>query len=852
VTVVVSAVPPVSTRFTAGNKVVVNTTICARPTPSTSASCTSPTGGTHIVGELGTILPDAPVLADGLIWWKVDYDTNTVSPDGWSTDGFLDLYTSTKFSLSDAVQSTAILNVRGTPSATGSLLGTQASSSLGTIINAIPVFADAYWWWNVRFAAGAGSGTTGGWSIQDYLAKYTTPVTTATISANPTSVTTGQSSATGALSANTTFAISCTGVTTATSSVEVGVGTVVTGDYPWSGIIDSKRATDWRNVGVVGGIPSASWSNCTTTACNTLYGGSVSASTINAAISSAPANSVVRIPQGNFTLGGFNITKSNVVLRGAGANLTNLKISSATSGGALGLTHAINIMTGATGLGDWNTQYINQATWTGSNSVTGSYPKEATTITLSNTTGLVAGPVGIGSLIMLDQLDDTADGWPAKGDIYSCIDSAANDCSNKPSSYWNRPGRTQVQVVTVTGISGNQVTITPGLAYPNWRSDRQPGAYWNSGSPVHNTGIEDLTVDFTSTVGGVEFQNASNAWLKGTRFITTNTVRQTEVYHVLTLQSAHITIQSNYFYGPVLAYDPYNFPNSNYVYTDNESSDIVFENNICHHNVSCMIPQYASGRNVFGYNYVHDGYAGIAGIQPHSGNMMMDLFEGNNIWTFLGDITHGTHNLMTLYRNHFDGNSHNNSQTGKYAIALLSNNRFFNVIGNVIGSQSYSSYETTLSQGGASSVFNLGWKGDNSGDPVPDDPNVKRTLLRWGNWDQFTSTNDNGTNDQTGTRWVTSEVPSGIANFANPVPSTQTLPASFYLTSKPSWFGSTAFPAIGPDVSGGTAPNTASTPTGGHANKIPARVCFEGTGNDSGYSASPAVKAFNAVNCYGQ
>ncbi len=124
--------------------------------------------------------------------------------------------------------------------------------------------------------------------------------------------------------------------------------------------------------------------------------------------------------------------------------------------------------------------------------------------------------------------------------------------------------------------------------------------------------------------------------------------------------------------------------------------------------------------------------------------------------------------------------------------------------------------------------------------------------MRWGNWDQFTSTNDTGTSDQTGVRWNSSEVPSGIANFSNSVPANHNLPASFYLTSKPSWFGNVPFPAIGPDVSSGNAPNTAITPTGGHANKIPSRVCFESLNNDSGYTGSiPPIKNFNAAACYG-
>src|SRR5581483_10023420 len=95
---------------------------------------------------------------------------------------------------------------------------------------------------------------------------------------------------------------------------------------------------------------------------------------------------------------------------------------------------------------------------------------------------------------------------------------------------------------------------------------------------------------------------------------------------------------------------------------------------------------------------------------------------------------------------------------------------------------------------------------------VPSDPLVKGTMLRWGNYDTV-----NGS-----VRFVAAEVPSGLSQFSNPVPSTQTLPPSLYLSSKPSFFGSTPWPAIGPDVTSGTE-------TGGHAFRIPARRCYDST-----------------------
>jgi hypothetical protein len=107
--------------------------------------------------------------------------------------------------------------------------------------------------------------------------------------------------------------------------------------------------------------------------------------------------------------------------------------------------------------------------------------------------------------------------------------------------------------------------------------------------------------------------------------------------------------------------------------------------------------------------------------------------------------------------------------------------------------------------------------------------------MRWGNWDVVTQ----------GSRFLASEVPSGITTFANPVPSGQTLPASFFLNSKPDfWAASKPWPGIGPDVTGGNIPDV-----GGHAYTIPAQDCYRlvmgGPSDGSG-----AALSFNADTCY--
>src|SRR5439155_577924 len=85
---------------------------------------------------------------------------------------------------------------------------------------------------------------------------------------------------------------------------------------------------------------------------------------------------------------------------------------------------------------------------------------------------------------------------------------------------------------------------------------------------------------------------------------------------------------------------------------------------------------------------------------------------------------------------------------------------------------------------------------------------------------------------------VVSEVPSVLSQFANPVPPNNILPASLYLSAKPSWFGSGTWPPIGPDVTGGQDPT-------GHAYNIPSKLCYNNTAKDAN-----GILLFNANNCY--
>src|SRR5215470_6229972 len=96
----------------------------------------------------------------------------------------------------------------------------------------------------------------------------------------------------------------------------------------WSGILAPSRAIDWTQAGVVGGIPSGSWTQCGST-----IAAGASAATVQAAINACGTNQYVLLGPGNFTFSTFLNMKSNMVLRGSGANQTTLTFGSNAIGG---------------------------------------------------------------------------------------------------------------------------------------------------------------------------------------------------------------------------------------------------------------------------------------------------------------------------------------------------------------------------------------------------------------------------------------------------------------------------------------------------------------------------------------
>ncbi|HEX4425963.1 MAG TPA: hypothetical protein VH079_11215 [Terriglobales bacterium] len=667
---------------------------------------------------------------------------------------------------------------------------------------------------------------------------------------------------------------------------------VSTGQQLWSGIVSAPRAADWTHAGVMGGIPSGSWSQCGATVA--AYKGT--AATINNAIASCGSKQYVLLGAGTFTLSsGIDFAnRSNVVLRGSGANSTFLVFNSGASVNCNDGAALVCINSADSTYWVPNTAY----NWTGG------YAQGATQVTLSNTSG-----ISNNTIVVLNQCDDGYSGSTCSGssiDNGNYFNSSDQYSSSGPTgSSYNGPDagngtahRFQTEMFPVTNVSSGTVTLATGLKHPNWNSSRTPQAWFFT--PITNAGVENLSIDSSATSSalyGISVFNSMNVWVRGVRVVKAN------ISPVAFFDSSHFTVQDNYFYEAQSTDD--------FGVHLTVTSDGLVQNNIFQQFTGDVVMEGDDDGTVIGYNYAIGNCNYTSSVcsdalgnayRPHSNGVDFELYEGNVGTNYDADGDHGTHLSQTLFRNFFTGwescgasNSMNGNGpcgstnqkdflTNSMLLAAFQG-RYHNMIGNVLGTPGYHTnyqYTTTLDN---HAIFGIGTPV--AGGMPPYDGKVLATLFRWGNYDVATNavrfcggSSDTGWSSTCGS---TSEVPSSLSVFPNAIPTVgdtgagqPALPASFYLSSKPSWFGSTPWPAIGPEVKGGNvgqcsgnlnasgqfagvpaisssqcSGTSLTTAWAGHVNAIPAMSCFLNTMGGTPDGTGNSALSFNANSCYG-
>jgi len=423
---------------------------------------------------------------------------------------------------------------------------------------------------------------------------------------------------------------------------------------------------------------------------------------------------------------------------------------------------------------------------------------------------------------------------------------------------WSRTGSyARGQIVMVTDVSGTTITISPGLysAYTNLPMV----ASW---SPTVYAGVENLQVYANKTGYNANFAltGCAYCWIKG---VESN---YTDGDHVDVYFGFHDEIRDSYFSNSFL-HSP-GTSDSEVDLAEKTSASLV-ENNIVERTHEAIMLEWGAAGNVVAYNYMMGGYdvnapdVVIGGIDYHGAHPQFNLLEGNITTQIYQDSIWGSSSTTTAFRNWVVGTNHICTPTSGSRLTVSCSSGIFgfqsaramqysylatsnNFVGNIIGSLQQQSLMKQYSPVGPLSQVDsveypsvrqydntaYGWSfgygeasdsGMGTGCSGPTGPchlaGTSATDFFHGNYSNITS----------------------MTTWANGV--TQTLPASFYLFGKPSWWRSMPFPATGPDVTGGTGP-------GGHSYGNPAQACYINVmGGSDGGPGSPLT--FNASACYG-
>lgn len=598
---------------------------------------------------------------------------------------------------------------------------------------------------------------------------------------------------------------------------------------PSTGIISSARAIDWSTAGVSGGIPTV------TTKCGATLGSNSTQSEINNAINACASSGggYVLLDTGTFNLSGPPILKTNVELRGSGMgtilNVTNDLGSTWYWGGGAGALIIQGNYAGsevAPGLGSVPSGTIKA--WSGTSGTNGVYTQGATVLNLGSTpTGL-----SVGDMLVCFQNNASSASLPTPGFFFSDKTGTSNAISwvGEYSDF----GAAQQQRSIVTAISGTAVTIADPIAHPTgtWATGQIPRCGWlNAAQTIRNAGVSNLLVRTTNWTSPHQcvicIAWAYNVWIKGVALqprVTSFHAGGAVDFGIIVNDSTHVTIRDSWIdkmIGGGLT------TTTSYGVALQQAHFSLIENNIYSNVESPQELLVGSMGNVIAYNY--ERYVGDdsqeGGVQQHSVGSSMNLVEGNTFRKFFADAFHGNALLSTYFRNHLSGGG----------VDLWSYHRWFNFIGNVINSSTaYQSLATDSTKRDRFSrvAFRLGYPQQNASSGTTNgvalDSVVWTSLFRWGNYSVFDDA----------THFDASEVPTVDPLFPNAVPSSQTLPPSFYRSVRPAWWPSAKpWPAIGPDVTGG---NIAGY--GGRVYTTPAQDCYVASGG--------AIASFNATTCY--
>src|SRR3989441_5165502 len=443
----------------------------------------------------------------------------------------------------------------------------------------------------------------------------------------------------------------------------------------------ARRITWNAGLDPVGGIPN--YTNVTCTGLDPT-GVADNTSKIQTCINNAASGTAVFIPAGTYKISADLIMKSNIALRGvkatgSGPFLPNADASMTT----LNMTAGSRVVFPEIGS---DASHWNPGVQSGI-SITSGYSQGSTSLTVANAT-----PFSQGDWISVYQNTDSND--------VTYTDSWLGEGTGPDSHVFQ-------QYTQVTAKSGNVLTISPALydvtTAPTGQSVRRQTF------DVVMAGVENMRLNGSGTQSGgiVRMVFSKNCWVKGVETYNSGTETGGSP-HVWVEFSVQNEVRDGYYH-----YGQSHDAGANYgVEFMRWNSMHKVENNIVREVRHAIIFMGNAGSVVL-YNYTDDNWESVVG-QPlairndylstdeapnHGAHPHMNLFEGNYASNLQSDNVHGSSGYMTLFRNRVSCIRTNHLLTAPWAIDCIrvdQYNRYYSIIGNVIGKDAASMAGGTL------------------------------------------------------------------------------------------------------------------------------------------------------------
>ena len=602
-----------------------------------------------------------------------------------------------------------------------------------------------------------------------------------------------------------------------------------------------------------------------------LGGGQSDAAQIRAAIGACPAGQYVQLGAGVFIINGgsadeainigYNPTVNNITIRGVGPGPGGAIPSGQTAiptGSQCGATPCTIIfkknwqIAGTNGIininyGGASSGQIGQSVNLAADALQGS-----TTLVLASVPDARTQAFHVGALAIVDmQTEDPNTGLSTYPDVY--ISPAFHRCAACYGWFSSRPYRHEEQIVKITAINGNTITIDRPLSISMLMAyNAQFTTYTATTTISHGIGIEDIYF-----YGGGGGQGNITISLCDSCYV--RHIESHWAMGAIQLSSCYLCeIRDSYIHENGAQQGRIAPGGNGYLTALNVGTfGSLLENNIIWYGDKVDLVRSGGGGNVIAYNYMDDTFNGADPVQPEAGvndshyvGSHMDLIEGNWSHQLTGDSWWGNSTYVTVFRNWLTGlrgarhglatYTVNNAGTvypycdcwTRGAVFMQTRSDWYNIVGNVLGfngqtllygyqwsdapdfmaTQTSWSYENLTGTADGTVNVSMWTLGNSQDNGPPPDPTQYQRDNRQGNFDWVTQSQI----------WYAGMGGFGTTSTGQP----QTLPNSMYLTSKPAFFGSMTWPWV--------------NPSNGTTYTLPAKARFDaGTPNDAVGGAAP-------------